>query len=567
MSKQKKPPKISTALVVVVILIVGIIGGSGGNGKKKTDATSAENVLLLLADEGIAINFDTAVSYNKYSDPNELLGLSGEYTSKVNFFDSQYPGSSDESNSVEVFANKKDATKRRKYLKSLYDDPVLPLKEYTYQRDNVLLRIMHIVPKTEAKKYKKTFEKIKIKKRSPSKITIASAHLSSSPEPAGSPEPLTLKPVTRTDAEDACISFFADTVTAATNEIPWGVGSENGMTVDSSGFNEETGIGRVTAFYKLLDAPHTGVTMSIGLSFNQGWAIADELLINGAAQEISADAKQPMSVWLLLDSNYQPSAADPTAPPLEAFETPPALALADIATPETSLTETSTESSQGSVTYLAGSDIPAGVYYISAASSSPCSFRIESDLSGSEDCLLCREDVPGSSYVDLRDGRYLTVENGSLLPVADVQKPEPDADGYYSEGKYRVGIDIPAGDYKAEVLSSGAPAYYCRLSDANKLSANIISESDFVEYIYMSPVDAEYLYVKGARFKPETRPAPAPAPTQEQEDEDDSSLVYITPSGKSYHRENCATLKRSKNASSASRSSVGGRSACKVCKP
>lgn len=45
--------------------------------------------------------------------------------------------------------------------------------------------------------------------------------------------------------------------------------------------------------------------------------------------------------------------------------------------------------------------------------------------------------------------------------------------------------------------------------------------------------------------------------------------VYVTPSGKNYHRMDCSTLKRSKTVTAMSRkeAELSGRTSCKVCKP
>lgn len=48
-----------------------------------------------------------------------------------------------------------------------------------------------------------------------------------------------------------------------------------------------------------------------------------------------------------------------------------------------------------------------------------------------------------------------------------------------------------------------------------------------------------------------------------------ADVVYVTPSGKKYHRQGCSTLSRSRTVISMSRSEAvaSGRDACKVCKP
>ena len=46
-----------------------------------------------------------------------------------------------------------------------------------------------------------------------------------------------------------------------------------------------------------------------------------------------------------------------------------------------------------------------------------------------------------------------------------------------------------------------------------------------------------------------------------------ADLVYVTPSGKAYHRKECSTLARSRTVNTVSLDDVGGRRPCSVCMP
>ena len=46
-----------------------------------------------------------------------------------------------------------------------------------------------------------------------------------------------------------------------------------------------------------------------------------------------------------------------------------------------------------------------------------------------------------------------------------------------------------------------------------------------------------------------------------------ASIVYVTNSGKKYHRSTCRYLRKSKSSIDLSRAKAGGYTACKVCKP
>lgn len=66
----------------------------------------------------------------------------------------------------------------------------------------------------------------------------------------------------------------------------------------------------------------------------------------------------------------------------------------------------------------------------------------------------------------------------------------------YSAGSYRVGTDIPAGEYK--MTCTGSHAYYCVYPDAAK--ADILSNGNFTTCSYIKVSDGQLLEVKGATF-------------------------------------------------------------------
>ena len=235
--------------------------------------------------------------------------------------------------------------------------------------------------------------------------------------------------------------------------------------------------------------------------------------------------------------------------------------------------------------YVVGDTIPEGIYY-AEAKGNLSALRIYSEYAEDHDDIpLVHSYVDTHAYFDLRSGRHIVADDLMLTPAQYAPSFSPDEEGYYKEGRYRVGVDISAGLYEVlpVVTESSSRGYWARLSGANDVASNVIESNNFNEPSQLAAASDEFLLLKDCRIKlVDANVTPAPistpevevqeaAPTQEQEEEEEtdsnSDLVYITSKGKSYHRENCATLKRSKNAFSTDRSSVGGRSACKVCKP
>lgn len=100
-----------------------------------------------------------------------------------------------------------------------------------------------------------------------------------------------------------------------------------------------------------------------------------------------------------------------------------------------------------------------------------------------------RKDAPkyGSSSSSNSDNKDAKSDLGSneAAPVAS-----------YSAGSYRVGKDIPSGEYK--IISSSRSGYYCVYPDSSK--GDILSNGNFNTCTYVTVSDGQLLEVTGASF-------------------------------------------------------------------
>jgi uncharacterized lipoprotein YehR (DUF1307 family) len=131
--------------ILLCSLLLFTIVGCGSSAKKYT----AEEYGNKLKDAGVTIeNMEVTTTEN---DKNQLLGRPNQYTSKVTFTNG----------SIEVFANKEDATNRKEYIDNI--GKKMPLvAEYNYVNDTgALLRLDKKLNPDEAKKYEDAFMKIK----------------------------------------------------------------------------------------------------------------------------------------------------------------------------------------------------------------------------------------------------------------------------------------------------------------------------------------------------------------------------------------------------------------------
>ncbi len=122
-------------------------------------------------------------------------------------------------------------------------------------------------------------------------------------------------------------------------------------------------------------------------------------------------------------------------------------------------------------TYKVGTDIPAGEYFIGNGTNwfvfSNISAPLESVITGGST----------QTYITVDAGNYINVESGTLYPVASA--PVLGAvDGKYPAGFYKVGRDIPAGEYDLfEVSGPDTSMYmickdsYCQLESVLDMNA------------------------------------------------------------------------------------------------
>ena len=151
----------------------------------------------------------------------------------------------------------------------------------------------------------------------------------------------------------------------------------------------------------------------------------------------------------------------------------------------------------GASEYRVGSDIPAGEYYAVQNASNPGYYCIYSNTS--KDDIVQNEIFDNYTFFKIENGQLLEVNRCKITQIMNI----PDSvakqeDGYYIEGTYRVGIDIPAGEYKFVAVQTNRPGYYCVYSDTIK--ENIIHNDNFDGNAYYKVENGQILRVNAAKF-------------------------------------------------------------------
>lgn len=138
-------------LIILVVAMTLSLIACGGNKETITVecfASSLENAGFPLSDVEI---------YDEDTDPNELMGKSGEYIGKFNFTHEPKPETF-QSLTIEIFEKDADAKKRAAYVKEITE--ATGWEEHIYLNSSYLLRIPSDLTAEEAELYNKAFNQI-----------------------------------------------------------------------------------------------------------------------------------------------------------------------------------------------------------------------------------------------------------------------------------------------------------------------------------------------------------------------------------------------------------------------
>lgn len=140
--------------ILIIILIVAMtlsLIACGGNNETITAecfASSLENAGFPISDVEI---------YDEDTDPNEIMGESGEYIGKFNFTHKPKPETY-QSLTIEIFAKDSDAKKRAAYVEEVTE--ATGWEEHIFLNSSYLLRIPSDLTTEEADLYNKAFSQI-----------------------------------------------------------------------------------------------------------------------------------------------------------------------------------------------------------------------------------------------------------------------------------------------------------------------------------------------------------------------------------------------------------------------
>lgn len=136
--------------------------------------------------------------------------------------------------------------------------------------------------------------------------------------------------------------------------------------------------------------------------------------------------------------------------------------------------------------YKVGSDIPAGEYLFVITDTSGGYVCVSAD--SNKDDIIENEIVELCWFATVEDGHYLEVRDCAFVH-AEFATLNINADGSFNSGMYRVGIDIPAGEYKLTAEDDG---YWCIYKNS-ELPLDIVSNDLFESSAYVTVKEGQYL--------------------------------------------------------------------------
>lgn len=154
-----------------------------------------------------------------------------------------------------------------------------------------------------------------------------------------------------------------------------------------------------------------------------------------------------------------------------------------------------TDNPYGSGMYKVGTDLPAGEYLFIANGSRAAYVCVSSD--SNQDDIIENENFTYSYFLTVSDGQYLEASRCSFL-IAEKYTVNINDDGTFSDGMYRVGIDIPAGEYK---LTSTEHGYYC-IYNNSVAPLDIVDNDNFENNSYVTVSDGQYLLITRCNAEP-----------------------------------------------------------------
>lgn len=155
-------------------------------------------------------------------------------------------------------------------------------------------------------------------------------------------------------------------------------------------------------------------------------------------------------------------------------------------------------------TYVVGQDIPAGEYLLQCSDEWGGYVEVRYDDNWGSfddpDAYVGNDAFENRTYVRFEDGQYVQFERCDAIP-AD-QAPAFDGSNGYPEGTYRVGYDIPAGQYTL-TQTTEYEGYYIIFTDPADEMESIVENNLFEGSMTITVEEGQYLSLSLSEILPQ----------------------------------------------------------------
>lgn len=146
-------------------------------------------------------------------------------------------------------------------------------------------------------------------------------------------------------------------------------------------------------------------------------------------------------------------------------------------------------------TYTVGKDIPAGEYYAKSNDGIQGFYKINS-VKSFQDCQIkCWDNFYNAVYFTVAEGDSLTINYAEFIKAADAPKIA-DLQSKYDENSYKVGKDLPAGEYELMPIEEGAN--YSLEKNSLHSSDSVIDTKEISKRVNIKLIDGQYLSFNNA---------------------------------------------------------------------
>lgn len=149
--------------------------------------------------------------------------------------------------------------------------------------------------------------------------------------------------------------------------------------------------------------------------------------------------------------------------------------------------------------YKVGTDIEPGEYFVMVNGNRSGYLAITSDSSGSFDSIIANENFATYCYVTVYAGEYIKLERARMIKPEYIAPLE--LSGTAPEGMYKIGRDLPPGEYKICCDSSSTSAYVRVDKDSRHLFASIVTNDNFTGERYITVKEGQYLTINRGYIK------------------------------------------------------------------